>query len=434
MVVRVSCIPDSQAQICKLEHVSQPSIIRSLAYLGLSIPASCALCESLPIGADCLCRCLLYIHSFLYQYYNHNSLIHLRTREHSTTQINCVKSVIMKYSAAVLAGAISSVSAASQSYSTIYEYYSDCGSTTTGPASTATGTSTYRIGNVTNIQTDAITICPTCTAKPEIYPEGKTVDLTTYTTIYSCPGVSGLEAKTYTITEPCPTPGVPLPPGHIPQGFSVSTVQCTACPGSPNVPVTGPVAMKTTPPGAPGSPPGSPPGSSPGSPGSPAGGSSPAASPGSSSPGSSPGSPGSPGAAAAPGSPGAGSPAAGSPGSSSPGAPGGGSPAAGSPGSSSPGAPGGGSSSPGSPAGGSSSPGSPAGGSSSPGSPAGAVVPPYPVPGASEARGGAAASGTAAPSGNVLPVTPFKGAATKLFAISLSFVVGVAGFIGLYFI
>ena len=52
-----------------------------------------------------------------------------------------------------------------------------------------------------------------------------------------------MEEKPYTITEPCPTQGVARSSGYIPQDFSVTTVESTACVGQPMVAVTAPVAF-----------------------------------------------------------------------------------------------------------------------------------------------------------------------------------------------
>ena len=56
--------------------------------------------------------------------------------------------------------------------------------------------------------------------------------ITTYTTIFKqvCPtDAARLEDATYTVTEPCPSTGLALGPSHLPQGFTVTTVSCSAC-------------------------------------------------------------------------------------------------------------------------------------------------------------------------------------------------------------
>ena len=56
--------------------------------------------------------------------------------------------------------------------------------------------------------------------------------LTTYTTTYKqvCPtDAARLEDATYTVTEPCPSTGLARGPSYIPQGFTVTTVSCSAC-------------------------------------------------------------------------------------------------------------------------------------------------------------------------------------------------------------
>lgn len=103
--------------------------------------------------------------------------------------------------------------AAQNSTSTKYEYYNTC--TTTAPVVTDTNTVTW---------------CPPCEAAGMTSFPGNS--LTTYVTTYQqvCPtDAARLEDATYTVTEPCPSTGLARGPSYIPQGFTVSTVSCSAC-------------------------------------------------------------------------------------------------------------------------------------------------------------------------------------------------------------
>ena len=244
------------------------------------------------------------------------------------------------------------------STSYVYSYYDDC-STEAGGPSTETGTIVK-------------TYCSECeeasAASFESAFRAAGGVVTTYTTVYSqfCP--TGLEEKTYTVTESCTesTHGLPRPTGYVPQGFTVTTATCHVCGPKPVV------ATLTTPTPAPTAPAAAPAEQTPSS-NSPSGGSSPASPAGGSAP-------------------------------ESEGAPAGGSPA--SPGGSSP---------EGSPA----SPGSaPAGGAAAPAAP-------YGAPGRyAAAPTGAPASGS---SGNSsAPITPFTGAASNISA-RMSFLWGFLG-------
>ena len=56
--------------------------------------------------------------------------------------------------------------------------------------------------------------------------------LTTYVTTFKqvCPtDAARLEDATYTVTEPCPSTGLARDSSYMPQGFTVSTVSCSAC-------------------------------------------------------------------------------------------------------------------------------------------------------------------------------------------------------------
>ncbi|MCJ1400601.1 hypothetical protein MMC11_003807 [Xylographa trunciseda] len=113
---------------------------------------------------------------------------------------------------------------------TMYEYYNDC-PTNTGPEYSATVTGTI-----------VSTYCPKC-EMPETTSAGI---LTVYTTEYSqlCP--TGLEPVTYTVTESCSSTGASREATYVPQGFTVTTVQCTVCENSPMVTITTPIATPST--------------------------------------------------------------------------------------------------------------------------------------------------------------------------------------------
>ena len=112
---------------------------------------------------------------------------------------------------ASIAAAFLAVGAVAQNTTTMTQYYNTC--TTTAPA-TVTDTSTE-------------TYCPPCEAAGmTTFPGGA---LTTYVTAFKqvCP--TGVEEATYTVTEPCPSTGLPRGPSHIPQGFVETTVPCSVC-------------------------------------------------------------------------------------------------------------------------------------------------------------------------------------------------------------
>lgn len=131
----------------------------------------------------------------------------------------------MKSVVVALAAIVTSV-IAQNSTSYVYEYYNTCTSSSGGIATA----------------TKSIDSCHVCEeAGFTSYPGGS---LTTYVTEYSevCP--TGLEAKTYTVTEPCPSTGLPREaPTYIPQGFTTTsaTVPCHVCEGGSSVaPITTP--------------------------------------------------------------------------------------------------------------------------------------------------------------------------------------------------
>ena len=112
----------------------------------------------------------------------------------------------------VAAAALAVGATAQNSTSTYTQYYNACSTT----------------GTVTAPST--VTWCPPCEAAAMTsFPGGS---ITTYTTIFKqvCPtDVARLEDATYTVTEPCPSTGLALGPSHLPQGFTVTTVSCSAC-------------------------------------------------------------------------------------------------------------------------------------------------------------------------------------------------------------
>ena len=164
--------------------------------------------------------------------------------------------------------------------------------------------------------------------------------ITTYTTTFKqvCPtDAARLEDATYTVTEPCPSTGLERGPSHLPQGFTVTTVSCSACeagksqyaqttPGpalasylaspaaAPAVPTAAPAPAAAPAPGAAPAPAAAP---APGAGGAPAA----APAPGASGAPAAPPAPGAGGAPAAPGSGGAASPANAENGAAAPGTP-----------------------------------------------------------------------------------------------------------------
>ncbi|KAL8670118.1 MAG: hypothetical protein Q9168_005327 [Polycauliona sp. 1 TL-2023] len=120
--------------------------------------------------------------------------------------------------------AITSAFAATSSESTlwVYETYTDC--------------STQLSGLATQTNTIVSTYCPHCTegASPASAPTPQG-PLTTYTTVYSefCP--TGLQPKTYTVTEQCSSLGAPRPSDYVPAAFVVTTATCHVCAETPVV-------------------------------------------------------------------------------------------------------------------------------------------------------------------------------------------------------
>ncbi|KAL9045289.1 MAG: hypothetical protein Q9214_001646 [Letrouitia sp. 1 TL-2023] len=259
------------------------------------------------------------------------------------------------------------------------EYYNDCSTITSGVA-TVTGT-----------------------APPGGPPAGGF--LTTYVTEYPETCSTGLQTKTYTVTEPCSNPGAPRPSDYIPQAFTVTTVTCHVCGETPLVAtLTTPVPIASSPaPGGSG-PAAVPAGPTPAS-GPPSAGGAPAAPPPA---GGAPANP--PVAGGAPASP----PAAGGVPASPPAK---GAPASG---------PAGAGSSPGAPPAGAAPAGNPPSGNSPPLGGAAPAAPYYP---ATQGRTGVAPTGASvAGSGNSSTITPFTGSASHL-SLGVSFMVEIVGII-----
>ena len=103
---------------------------------------------------------------------------------------------------------------------------------TTAQNSTSTYTHYYNTCSTTGIVTapSTVTWCPPCEAAGMTSFPGNSI--TTYTTIFKqvCPTDAALlEDATYTVTEPCPSTGLARGPSYLPQGFTVTTVSCSAC-------------------------------------------------------------------------------------------------------------------------------------------------------------------------------------------------------------
>ena len=206
----------------------------------------------------------------------------------------------------IAAAALAVGATAQNSTSTYYHYYNTC--TTTGVV-TAPSTVTW---------------CPPCEAADMTPFPGSSI--TVYTTTFKqvCPtDAARLEDATYTVTEPCPSTGLARGPSYIPQGFTVTTVSCSACeagkseyaqttPGPALASyLATPAAAPATPTPAPAAAPASGAGGAPAAAPAPGAGGAPAAAP----------APGASGAPAAPASGGAASPANAENGAAAPGAP-----------------------------------------------------------------------------------------------------------------
>lgn len=94
---------------------------------------------------------------------------------------------------------------------TTTEYYSECSTATGGYTGTVTGTVTE--------------LCSACAMGATVNPK----ILTTYTTVMPGWCSTGLEAKTYTITEACTATGSARPSDHVPAGMYVVTQTCPVC-------------------------------------------------------------------------------------------------------------------------------------------------------------------------------------------------------------
>ncbi|KAL8851142.1 MAG: hypothetical protein Q9221_003945 [Calogaya cf. arnoldii] len=106
---------------------------------------------------------------------------------------------------------------------------------------TYTDCSTAISGLATKTNTAVSTYCPHCTegaspggASPGSAPTPKG-PLTTYTTVYSEICSTGLQPKTYTVTEECSSLGAPRPSNYVPAAFVVTTATCHVCAETPVV-------------------------------------------------------------------------------------------------------------------------------------------------------------------------------------------------------
>lgn len=130
-----------------------------------------------------------------------------------------MKSSIVVAVVAAVAGALAQSSSSAMttgpSISYVYSYYDDC-STTSGQ------------GNVTDTITS--THCSECTGMASSSAGGSS---TTYTTVYKEFCSTGLQDKTYTVTESCSSPhpasAASREAGYVPQGFAVTTATCHVC-------------------------------------------------------------------------------------------------------------------------------------------------------------------------------------------------------------
>ena len=112
----------------------------------------------------------------------------------------------------VAAAALAVGATAQNSTSTYIHYYNTC--STTGIVTAPT----------------TVTWCPPCEAASMTSFPGASI--TVYTTTFKqvCPtDAARLEDATYTVTEPCPSTGLARGPSYLPQGFTVTTVSCSAC-------------------------------------------------------------------------------------------------------------------------------------------------------------------------------------------------------------
>jgi len=134
-----------------------------------------------------------------------------------------MKSSIVIAVAAAVVGASSQSNSTSmttdQSTSYVYSYYDDCSTVSSGPGTeTNTVTSTY---------------CSKCEMDASSSFVAAGGSFTTYTTVYQefCP--TGLQEKTYTVTESCSSPHpastASREAGYMPQGFAVTTATCHVC-------------------------------------------------------------------------------------------------------------------------------------------------------------------------------------------------------------
>ena len=298
----------------------------------------------------------------------------------------------------VTAAALAIGATAQNSTSTFTQYYNTCSTTATGI--------------VTDLST--VTWCPPCeAAQMTTFPGGS---LTTYTTTFKqvCPtDAARLEDATYTVTEPCPSTGLARGPSYIPQGFTVTTVSCSACEAGKSqyaqtTPVPKLASALATPAAAPAAPTPAPAAApAPGAGGAPA-------APGAASPANAENGAAAPGATAAPAAPGAASPANAENGA--PAAPGPASPANAENGAAAPGAPAApGAASPANAQNAAAAPGTPPPAENGAAAPAGAPAP-YPLP----SQAGQVAIASGAPLSN--STIPFTGTA-NIVSIGISSIV-----------
>ncbi|TKA25829.1 hypothetical protein B0A50_05584 [Salinomyces thailandicus] len=93
-----------------------------------------------------------------------------------------------------------------------------------------------------------ITYCPECEMQASSKPAGPGYT-TTYTTTYMSLCPTGVVPATYTVTESCTdaTPTWTMGPSHIPNGFTVTTKECTVCDkATPTVTITEPCGCDAT--------------------------------------------------------------------------------------------------------------------------------------------------------------------------------------------
>ncbi len=134
-----------------------------------------------------------------------------------------MKSSIVVAVVAAVAGASAQSSSSAMTtgalVSYVYSYYDDC--------STATS------GQETETETVTSTHCSECTEMASSSFVAAGGSFTTYTTVYKEFCSTGLQDKTYTVTESCSSPqpasAASREAGYVPQGFTVTTATCHVC-------------------------------------------------------------------------------------------------------------------------------------------------------------------------------------------------------------